>query len=328
MDKGTALITGGMGFMGSHLTLKLGQMYKNVVVVDSFTYAARPTTNDTRWKLLYNTSIERCDIRDHWALSKVFDKYKPSIVYHLAAESHVCRSIEGPRDFITTNIVGTWHVAEECRKAGVRLVHVSTDEVFGEAKRGGFNEHTSYDPRSPYSASKASGDHIIRSYGTTYGLDYVIVHPSNAFGPNQHEEKLIPGTIRKILSHSAAHVYGDGSHMREWLWVGDFCDGITLLANKAESGNSYCLGGYYECSNLQMVKTIHKVIDSIWPGRFKLKIEYLNARPTDDERYSMVSIKAKALGFKPKPMLFHDRLKETVLWYFEKCYGTKEGGHG
>jgi dTDP-glucose 4,6-dehydratase len=320
--RGSAIVTGAAGFMGSRLSTKLSEEGWDVIIVDALTYAARPNLI-----LKPNQKLEKCDIRDHWALSQVFDKYKPSIVYHLAAESHVCRSIEGPRDFITTNINGTWHVAEECRKHKVRMVHVSTDEVFGEVQRGSFTENTPYAPRSPYAASKASGDHLVRCYSETYGLNAVIVHPSNNFGPNQHEEKLIPRTITRILSQDPVLVYGRGDHRREWLYVDDFCQGVMTLAKNGIKGNSYCLGGGYECSNIDMVHNIYAVINELWPGRYALKLKHTNDRPTDDKRYSMVSIKAKALGFKPQPKLLRDRLRTTVLWYFENR-GTKEGAHG
>lgn len=336
MDKvKTILVTGGMGFMGSHLVEHLSKLetIAKVVVVDCFTYAARNV------KFPQYVYIERCDIRDHWALSKVFEKHKPDLVYHLAAESHVCRSIEGPRDFVTTNIIGTWHVAEECRKHKVRMVHVSTDEVFGEVKQkakgrrssyySAFTENTHYAPRSPYAASKASGDHLVQCYSHTYGLDSIIIHPSNNFGPNQHEEKLIPRTITRILTESAVVIYGRGDHRREWLHVDDFVQGITTLAVKGRAGDSFCIGGGFECSNLEMVNLIYSVINELWPKRYQLKIIKTDDRPTDDKAYAMISTKAKALGFKPQPKLMRERLRSTVLWYFERIeLGAKDQAVG
>jgi dTDP-glucose 4,6-dehydratase len=319
--KGTAIITGGMGFMGSHLRDLLATKYQKVVVVDAFTYAARP-----HGKISSNVTIEKCDIRDHWALSQIFEKYGPSVVYHLAAESHVCRSIEGPRDFITTNVVGTWHVAEECRKKKIRLIHISTDEVFGEIKKGTFTESSPYSPRSPYAASKASGDHIVKCYGETYKLDYVIVHPSNNFGPNQHEEKLIPKTILNILSGKEVIIYGKGDHVREWLYVEDFARGVFELAN-GPGGRSYCLGGGIEVRNIEIVQSVFGVIDDLWPGRHTLKIRKTGDRPTDDFRYAMRSDKARRAGFNPSKDL-KANLRRTVLWYFEQACASMDGGHG
>jgi dTDP-glucose 4,6-dehydratase len=325
MDKEIVFVTGGMGFMGSHLVKKLASLNRFVVVIDSFTYAARNV------KFSPNVYIERCDITDHWALSKLFDKYDAKICFHLAAESHVCRSIEGPRDFVQTNVVGTFHVAQECARKQIRMVHISTDEVFGEIKKGTFKESSNYNPRSPYAASKASGDHIVRCYGETYGLDYVIIHPSNNFGTNQHEEKLIPRTILSLLSNREVIVHGKGNHVREWLWVKDFVDGVILLAKKSKPKQSYCLGGDFECTNLTMILWIHTQMNLIWGDRFKLKLIHTNDRPSDDFRYAMSSTKAKALGFRPQPHLIKERIRKTVLWYFEEARGlgtVKEGNHG
>lgn len=318
--KGTALITGGMGFMGSHLRRELMARFSKVIVLDSYTYAARPTTDAERNEMLYyGVVIEKCDIRDHWAVSQVFEKWKPIVVYHLAAESHVCRSIEGPRDFFHTNAIGTFHVAQECFKIRAKLVHISTDEVFGEIKKGRFSEYSPYQPRSPYAASKASGDHIVRCYGETFGLDYVIIHPSNNFGPNQHEEKLVARTILSILSGKEVVVHGAGDHVREWLFVDDFVKGVILLSERGRTGNSYCLGGDFECTNLEMIKLIYDCARreaTVNP----LRIRQTNDRPTDDFRYSMVSTKAKALGFKPQSSLTQVKLNlgKTVEWYLEQ----------
>lgn len=308
--KGTVVVTGGMGFMGSRLTLSLANTYERVVVVDCFTYAARDV------KFPSNVYIERCDIRDHWALSQTFEKWNPSIVFHLAAESHVCRSIEGPRDFFHTNAIGTFHVAQECFKIRAKLIHISTDEVFGEIKKGRFTECSPYQPRSPYAASKASGDHIVRCYGETFGLDYVIIHPSNNFGPNQHEEKLVARTILAILSGQEVVVHGSGDHMREWLFVDDFVEGVLTLTRAGKWGNSYCLGGDFECTNLEMIHLIHGAVMSeakVSP----LRLKHTNDRPTDDFRYAMNSIKAKALGFKPHSTFknMKENLCKTVQWY-------------
>lgn len=306
----TAIVTGGCGFIGSHLTEKVSTLYSKVVVVDSFTYAARNV------KFPNNVYIERCDIRDHWALSKVFDKYRPKIVYHLAAESHVCRSIEGPRDFVHTNILGTWHVAEECRRVGSRLVHISTDEVFGEIKKGRFDENSRYAPRSPYAASKASADHLVKCYGETFALDFVICHPSNNFGPNQHEEKLIPRTIKSLFNNTPITVYGKGDHVREWIYVGDCVDGIIAAGRKGKRGNSYCLGGWVEFTNLGMISRLQEMFSRTYPAAPIPKLVFTDDRPTDDFRYASTYMKAqRELGWKPDFNRLEERLQETMMWY-------------
>lgn len=326
MDKSdVCLVTGGMGFMGHHLVKELADRYfGQVVVLDAFTYAARPNV-----KFPDNVIVEKCDIRDHWALSEVFKKYPASYCFHLAAESHVCRSIEGPRDFVHTNIIGTFHVAQECWKNKLRLVHISTDEVFGEIKKGRFKEHSRYEPRSPYAASKAGADHIVRCYGETFQSDFIIIHPSNNFGPNQHEEKLIPRTALKIFQGEPVIVHGKGDHLREWLFVEDFVQGVIQLGlRKGNSGESYCLGGEFECTNLEMIHLVHNEIVDLWPGRFPLGLRHTDDRPTDDFRYAMSSEKAKKHGFKPQPKKIKDRLRQTVLWYFEAAREPRIGGQG
>ncbi len=322
MGPRTALITGGMGFMGSHLRDRLAKLYEHVIVVDSFTYAARPLLEP----LHPHIKIERCDIKDHWALSQIFEKWKPEVVFHLAAESHVCRSIEGPRDFFHTNAIGTFHVAAESNKVKARLIHISTDEVFGEIKKGRFTECSPYQPRSPYAASKASGDHIVRCYGETFGLDYIVIHPSNNFGPNQHEEKLVARTVLSLLSKKEIVVHGRGDHIREWLFVEDFVEGVLTLAKRGKGGNSYCLGGDFECTNLDMIQMIHSAVLTFDEVPFKLV--HTDDRPTDDFRYAMNSLKAKALGYKTHPKRIKERLIKTALWYYKNARGPGTGGQG
>lgn len=319
------LVTGGCGFIGSHLVKHLcdTRPTDKIINIDAMTYAARPAMYVDRPPNLVEQMV---DIRDQAAVARIMDHYSPVIVYHLAAESHVCRSIAGPRDFITTNVVGTFNLLQEftrLRPRGMgKFVHVSTDEVFGEIESGQFDEQSPLAPRSPYSASKASAECLVKAWHHTYGLNTTVINMCNVFGPNQHEEKLIPMTIKKIMSRGSVIVHGKGDHSREWLWVGDAIDGIAN-AFTAKPGSRFGLGSGDERTNMQIINAIHELI----PDK-KLHLQFSDARPNDDKRYAISAKKAsKEMGWAPT-LTFEVRLKQTIDWYCDSIISGRDAHHG
>lgn len=335
----TVAITGGFGFIGSHMVKNWLTKYPNdaVILIDSMTYAAREgflnklimdrkRLSSTGVGAEYQINHVYCNISDKEEVRKVFRIFKPDHVLHFAAESHVCRSIEGPRDFIHTNIVGTFNLLEAFREiwypAGQkqlekhRFVHVSTDEVYGEAYNGKrFDETWSYAPRSPYAASKASSDMLVQAWHETYGMDTVITNCSNNFGPNQHPEKLIPKAIMSVHHGMPMTIYGDGKQVRDWLYVGDHTMAIDCVFNKAPSGSRYCIGGETEMTNIQVINAIAKEYTSLTGKQVNLECVFTNDRPTDDRRYAINCEKLKLLGWNPFPEMFTDNLRHTINWY-------------
>lgn len=351
-------ITGGAGFIGSALIrLLIKESNYSIVNIDKLTYAANlsnlaEVSNNDRY------FFERADICDKERIGALFKKYEPIGVIHLAAESHVDRSIESSAEFITTNILGT-HTLLECargyfdglddaKKSFFRFHHVSTDEVFGSLGDGGyFDENTPYDPRSPYSASKASSDHLVRAWGHTYGLPVALTNCSNNYGPYHFPEKLIPLLILNILEGKPLPIYGDGSNVRDWLYVEDHARALKLVFEKGEIGESYCIGGNNEKSNLEVATTLCDTIDKIFAQNKALKGEYpLSApannapssslitfvpdRPGHDKRYAIDASKIrKELGFAPKTS-FEEGILKTVEWYIknkEWVDGIKTGAY-
>ncbi len=322
------ILTGGSGFIGSHVLMALCKFYPKmrIVNVDAGTYAARAPLYLSPPK---NLVCEKLDIRDQLGVHKLFNRYRPAATIHMAAESHVCRSITGPRDFVTTNCLGTFNLLEAHHnfKCG-RFVQVSTDEVFGEIRRGEFTEESPFRPRSPYAASKAAGDLFVRSYHETYGLDAITVNMSNNFGPNQHEEKLVPRTICNILRGEPIIIHGKGDHVRDWLWVGDAVAGILAAYNNGRAGETYCLGGNMELTNASMVRKIHTCINAL-QGETDAQIVHTDDRPTDDFRYALDCSKAeKALGWAPDPDEFYANLLTTVRWYLHGMISRGRGQPG
>lgn len=268
---------------------------------------------------------------------------RPDAVFHFAAESHVCRSIAGPDDFVTTNINGTfnlleawreylqerfaWSTAEENLRSLHRFVHVSTDEVFGDLglasdPKSKFHEQKLYAPTSPYAASKAASDHLVKAWAHTYGLNAVVTNCTNNYGPNQHEEKLIPSAILKILNQEVVKIYGKGDHVRDWIWVEDHCRALDTVFRKGKSGESYGIGGDNERTVQDVVTDVYVNLvhmgeeDDSFRG-LCLKTINTNDRPTDDERYAMDTSKIRSLGWSPTKD-YHSKLRETIAWYIER----------
>lgn len=319
------LLTGWAGFIGSNLVRHLiKETDWHIIGVDSITYAAQPD-----WALSIRNGMPgrqrftplEFDICNEGDMRRVFKEFKPEIVIHLAAETHVCRSLEGPKDFVMTNVVGTFNLLQAAAHSSrdVLFHHVSTDEVYGElGSRGQFTEKTRYKPRSPYSASKAASDHLVMAYHHSYDLDVRISNCSNNFGPNQHEEKLIPKTILCALKDEPLSIYGPGTQIRDWIWVDEHCSGILAAIQKGKPGGQYLFGGDCEISNRGVVETVWNCMESMGlkPGR---KMAFTNARPKDDKRYSIdCSLAGRRLGWVPDPSKFRARLEETILWYKAK----------
>ena len=322
------IITGGAGFIGSNLLLYLVPKYSDTLFIniDCLTYAGN-LSNLKAIESADNYVFERINICDYTALEDCFNRHQPTGLIHLAAESHVDRSITGPTAFIETNIIGTFNLLElsrrimEKRRADVpfRFHHVSTDEVFGSlGETGYFTEETPYNPNSPYSASKASSDHLVRSYHKTYGLDVVTTNCSNNYGPYQFPEKLIPLMIRNARNGIALPVYGDGRHVRDWLYVEDHCRAIDLVFHDGRAGETYNIGGHNEVENIELVRLICKSMDELLgEGTRSELITYVNDRPGHDRRYAIDATKIKhELGWTPS-VTFEEGILRTIKWYLE-----------
>lgn len=323
------LVTGGAGFIGSAVVRKLiGETHASVCVVDKLTYAGNlaslaPVAGSNRYR------FERADIGDAERMRAIFSDFDPDIVMHLAAESHVDRSIDGPGDFIQTNIVGTfallqealrhWRGLDGARKGTFRFHHVSTDEVFGSlGAEGLFREDTAYQPNSPYSASKAASDHLVRAWHHTYGLPTVMTNCSNNYGPYHFPEKLIPLMIINAIEGKPLPVYGNGLNVRDWLYVDDHADALLTVATKGVVGETYNIGGHNEMANIDVVKGICAILDELRPdpaGPHERLIAYVTDRPGHDARYAIDAGKiGRELGWTPKET-FDTGLRRTVEWY-------------
>jgi dTDP-glucose 4,6-dehydratase len=323
------LVTGGAGFIGSAVVRKLiAKTEHEVCVVDKLTYAGNlaslaPVCGSNRYR------FEQADIGDAPRMKEIFADFQPDIVLHLAAESHVDRSIDGPAAFIETNIVGSFTLLQEAlrhfralpedRKGRFRFHHVSTDEVFGSLGADGFfREDTAYQPNSPYSASKAASDHLVRAWHHTYGLPVVITNCSNNYGPYHFPEKLIPLMIINALEGKKLPVYGNGLNVRDWLYVDDHADALITVATTGKLGESYNIGGHNEKTNIEVVKTICAILDELRPdpqGARERLISFVSDRPGHDARYAIDAGKiGRELGWKPKET-FETGLRRTVEWY-------------
>jgi len=323
----TILITGGAGFIGSHVVRKMVQKYPGVQILnlDQLTYAGN-LENLTDIEDSPNYSFIRGDITDAPFLENLFKEHEIEGVIHLAAESHVDRSITDPMSFIHTNIVGTVNLLNACRQSwkvleGKLFYHISTDEVYGSlGSEGLFTEETAYDPRSPYSASKASSDHLVRAYHHTYGLPVVLSNCSNNYGPNQFPEKLIPLAIHNILNMKPIPVYGKGENVRDWLYVEDHASAIELIFAKGLCGRTYNIGGLNEWKNIDLISLLCKIMDEKLkrePGTSEKLITFVKDRAGHDLRYAIDSSRIeKELHWKPS-LQFEEGLARTVDWYLE-----------
>lgn len=327
------LVTGGMGFIGGAVVRHIiADTKHDVVNLDAMTYAANAASlasvaSNGRY------AFEQVDIRDSQALKRVFKQHRPDAVMHLAAESHVDRSIDGPADFIDTNIVGTYRLLEEAldywrgldddRKAAFRFHHVSTDEVFGSLGPNdpAFTPDTPYRPRSPYSASKAASDHLVMAWHHTYGLPVVLSNCSNNYGPYQFPEKLIPLMIVRALAGQPLPVYGKGENVRDWLFVDDHAKALLRILERGRLGESYLVGGESEMMNIDVVRELCRLMDELVPTSphkpHKSLVSYVTDRPGHDHRYAIDPTKLRTeLGWSPS-VSFSQGLRKTVTWYLE-----------
>lgn len=342
----TILVTGGAGFIGSAVIRHLMQHTNNTVVnVDKLTYAGNleslaNVSDNTRYY------FERADICDAVEMARILKQHQPDIVMHLAAESHMDRSIDGPSAFIQTNIVGTytlleasriyWQSLSEDKQKFFRFHHISTDEVYGDLAGTNelFTETTSYDPSSPYSASKASSDHLVRAWHRTYGLPVVVTNCSNNYGPYHFPEKLIPLVILNALEGKALPVYGDGSQIRDWLYVEDHAEALVLVATQGKVGETYNIGGHNEKKNIEVVKVICQILDEVSPKSdaepYEKQITFVTDRPGHDLRYAIDASKIqKEMGWKPKET-FESGMRKTVAWYLNHldwCKRVQDGSY-
>ena len=329
----TILITGGCGFIGSNFIqyILANTKYRNVINLDKLTYAGNLNNlldiqKDERYIFIQG------DICDHNCVRNIFKEYIPNVVVHFAAESHVDRSIDGPQQFIQTNIIGTSVLLQESLdyyihlnesfRSKFKFHHISTDEVFGSLGEDGyFSESMAYDPSSPYSASKASSDHLVRAWHRTFGLPVTISNCSNNYGPYQFPEKLIPLIILNCLAEKPLPVYGTGENVRDWLYVQDHCDAINMVLQKGTIGETYNVGGNNEIKNIQIVKDICTILDEVKPAEsgksYHQLITFVKDRPGHDFRYAINSKKIKQdLGWQPQET-FQSGLRKTINWYLD-----------
>lgn len=333
------LVTGGAGFIGSNLIRQVIDRPEvtRLVNLDALTYAGH-LENLEGLGAHPKYRFEHVDLRDKDAVLQVVRGHEITHVMHLAAESHVDRSISGPGDFIHTNVVGTFHLLEACRecwlgqvrRTGVRFHHVSTDEVYGSlGPEGFFQETTPYAPNSPYSASKAASDMLVRAYHHTYGLPAVITNCSNNYGPFQFPEKLIPVVIQSVLGRRPVPVYGDGLNVRDWLYVRDHAEALWAVLTRGRDGETYNIGGHNEWANLRIVEIICDLIDEFAPelgGGSRKLITFVKDRPGHDRRYAIDATKiATELGWRPAHQ-FEEGIRETVRWYLDHQAWVAEVG--
>ena len=320
------IVTGGLGFIGSNLIDLLISKKYSVINLDKISYSSnfynlKEYKNHTKYRFI------KCDLNSKKILS-ILMKYKPICIFNLAAETHVDRSIDGPKNFINSNVLGTFNLLEAFKifssKYNSKLVHISTDEVYGDVLKGRSDEKYSYKPSSPYAASKAASDHLVYSYIRTYKIPAVISNCSNNYGPKQHPEKLIPKLIYNIINNKELPIYGRGKNSREWLHVKDHCMALFKVFEKGKIGEFYNIGSNKNLNNIQITKALLKIAKNFIPIGNNVKIKYIADRPGHDRRYALNSNKIKKkLNWMPQ-IKFDNGLKETFLWYLsnKKYYSS------
>jgi len=320
------IVTGGLGFIGSNLIDLLISKKYSVINLDKVSYSSnfynlKEHKNNTKYKFI------KCDLNSKKILN-ILLKYKPICIFNLAAETHVDRSIDGPKNFINSNVLGTFNLLEAFKtfssKHNSKLVHISTDEVYGDILKGRSDENYSYKPSSPYAASKAASDHLVYSYIRTYKIPAIISNCSNNYGPKQHPEKLIPKLIYNIINNKELPIYGKGKNSREWLHVKDHCMALFKVFEKGKIGEFYNIGSNKNLNNIQITKALIKIAKNFIAIGHRVKIKYIADRPGHDQRYALNSNKIKKkLKWKPQ-IKFDNGLKETFLWYLnnKKYYSS------
>ena len=313
------LVTGGLGFIGSNLLQKLIRQKYYVINIDKVGYASNFYNIKDIIKNK-NYRFVKCDIKNKKKISKILNYYKPSCIFNLAAETHVDRSIDGPKNFVDSNILGTFYLLESLKNYFAKfrkskLIHISTDEVFGDVLNGRSNENDKYMPSSPYAATKASSDHLVHSYMRTYKLPAIITNCSNNYGPRQHPEKFIPKLIYNIIKNKALPIYGNGKNSREWIYVDDHCEALIKLFKQGKTGKFYNIGSNKNLTNLELTKKVISVLKKKLVIRNKVKINFVKDRPGHDFRYAIDSNKIKKeLKWKPK-IKFDEGIMRTCEWY-------------
>jgi dTDP-glucose 4,6-dehydratase len=312
------IITGGLGFIGSNLINILQKKYF-IINIDKVSYSSNFNNIDPNIK---NYKFYKQDINNNFFITNILKKYNPSIMFNLAAETHVDRSIDGPKQFIKSNILGVFNLLESIRnyKKKIKLIHISTDEVYGDIKKNyKSKEEDAYNPSSPYSASKASGDFLIKSYIRTYKIPAIITNCCNNFGPNQYPEKLIPTIIYNILNKKPIPIYGNGKNVREWIYVKDHCNALIKVAEKGIIGENYNIGSGVTLNNIQIAKKIISIFKKINNDKIiRSKILLVKDRPGHDLRYCLDSSKIRNKLKWKQESNFSEKINETIIWYLEK----------
>ena len=315
------LVTGGLGFIGSNLIQLLLEQKYYVINVDKVSYSSN-FYNTKEFKQNKKYKFIKCDIQNKKKISQILKKYKPAGIFNLAAETHVDRSIDGPKNFINSNILGVFNLLECFKKyykknKNIKLIHISTDEVYGDVLNGRSKETDRYNPSSPYAASKASSDHLVRSYIRTYNIPAIITNCSNNYGPNQHPEKLIPKLIYNMLNNRKLPIYGKGNNSREWIYVSDHCEALVKIFKKGKLSNFYNIGSNTNLNNLSIAKKLLLIAKNKIKMGKNVKIEFVKDRPGHDLRYAINSNKLrKEIKWKPK-ININRGLEKTLNWYLD-----------
>ena len=315
----TVIVTGGLGFIGSNLINILNNKNYFIINIDRLSYASNLKNINPNVK---NYKLYKEDINNKNFIKNILNKYNPSIIYNLAAETHVDRSIDGPKNFINSNILGVFNILESIKnnKKKIKLIHISTDEVYGDIKKNyKSKENDAYNPSSPYAASKASGDLLIKSYIRTYKLNAIITNCCNNYGPNQYPEKLIPTIIYSLLKNQPIPIYGNGKNIREWIFVKDHCNALIKISKYGKLGENYNIGSGVVFNNIEIAKKIISIFKDLNNKNvLRSKIHFTRDRPGHDVRYCLDSSKIKDLTKWECPSNFDNKIKETIIWYTNK----------